>query len=313
MGLDRSAVLDDDDHRYEPYVRPVPAAVVRSARTWAWEGWQVHVERVGSPDARVRMLLIHGAGGNAAALWPFAAHMAACGAEVTVVDLPGYGRTCPVGRQPIRYADWQRLLVDLVEAEHDDRPLLAVGASMGGMLAVDTAALSGRVSRVVATCLLDGTRPDVRAAVVRAPWLATLGIPVLRRAPSPLARLRVPVRWLAPMRAISNHAGLTAEVLRDRHGGGGAMPLRWFRGFLEAGPAVPPREYAGPPVLLVHPGEDRWTPAALSVRFLEQLAAPTRSVTLPGCGHFPVEEPGFSALLDEVRTEIELALAGRPD
>lgn len=311
--MERDATLDAEDRRYEPYAPAIPAGVPRTARTWTWEGWQVHVERVGSPDAPVRMVVIHGAGGNAAALWPFAAHLATCGAEVTVVDLPGYGRTRPVGRQPIRYADWQRLLVDLVEVERDDRPMLVLGASMGGMLAVDTAAVSGRVSRVVATCLLDATRPEVRAAVVRAPWLATLGIPVLRRVPGALARLRVPVRWIAPMRAISNHPGLTAEVLRDRRGGGGTMPLRWFRDFLEAGPVVRPEAYDGPPVLLVHPGEDRWTPSGLSTDFLESLPVPTRCVTLAGCGHFPVEEPGFSTLLDEVRAEIQLALGGCPD
>ena len=71
------------------------------------------------------MLLVHGAGGNAAAMWPYAAHLSRLGARVTVVDLPGYGRTIRVrrGRRSVSYGDWQQLLVDLVGREHDAQQL----------------------------------------------------------------------------------------------------------------------------------------------------------------------------------------------
>ena len=82
------------------------------------------------------------------------------------------------------------------------------------------------------------------------------------------------------------------------------MPLGWFRSFLEAGPAVPPESYGGPPVLLVHPGSDRWTPTGISSRYLSRLAGNHRLVELEGCGHFPVEEPGFQKFLDIVRAEV---------
>lgn len=300
-----------EDDRYERHVRPLPQPVRRVREDWDWSPadgrseWLLNVEHVGTDDAPVRMILVHGAGGNAAAMWPFAAHLSLLGARVTLVDLPGYGRSTQVdgSRGNVRYPDWQQVLVDLVQREHDDRPLVLVGASMGGMLALDAATLTGLADRVVVTCLLDVTRPEVRAGIVRWQWLA-LGLPLLGLARGPLARVPVPIRWLTPMATISNSPGLSAEVLRDRRGGRGAMPLGFYRSFLATGPAVPPETMTGPPVILLHPDEDRWTAPELSEEFLARIAGPTRAMRLAGCGHFPVEVPGFQQLLDEVAAEV---------
>lgn len=302
---DRGVSYTVADSRYEPYIRPVDPGVGRVAEAWKWRRWDVHLEHVGCPEAPVRMLLVHGAGGNAAAMWPFAAHLSQLGALVTLVDLPGYGRTRPRGRGRISYKDWQRLLADLAERIDDNRPLLLLGASMGGMLALDTAAVSGRGDRVIVTCLLDVTDLEVRSAIVHAPWMARASSPILRLIKGPLRQVPLPLRWVAPMRKISNDQELSAQVLRDPRGGGGSMPLGWFRSFLEAGPAVPPEAYGGPPVLLVHPGYDRWTPTRISAQYLSRLAGSHRLVELAGCGHFPIEEPGFQQFLDVVAMEIE--------
>lgn len=299
-----SVSFDGSDRRYEPYVRAVPHTVERAAEAWDWRGWSIHVEHVGDPAAAVRMLLVHGAGGNAAAMWPIAAHLAAAGARVTVLDLPGYGRTRPAWQRAVRYEDWQHLLVDAVRRVDDGRPLILVGASIGGMLALDAAALSRRGDLVVATCLLDVTDARVRRAIVRAPWMGSLAGPLLRLVAGPLRWVPLPMRWISPMERISNSPGLAAEVLRDARGGRNAMPLGWYRSFLQRGPAVPAERYAGPPVLLAHPAEDRWTPTELSAAYLRRLPVPTRLVELTGCGHFPVEEPGFQQLLDVVGAEI---------
>lgn len=245
-------------------------------------------------------------------MWPFAAHLSQLGALVTLVDLPGYGHTQPVGSGQVSYQDWQELLVDLAERIADDRPLLFVGASMGGMLALDTAAGSGRGDRVIATCLLDVSDLEVRSVIVRAPWVARASKPFLRFVRGPVQRLSLPLRWIAPMRKISNDPRLSAQVLRDRRGGGGSMPLGWFRAFLEAGPAVLPESYSGPPVVLVHPEDDRWTPARISIKYLSRLAGEHRFIEIAGCGHFPIEEPGFQQILDVVGQEIESVISTEP-
>lgn len=299
-----------DEARYERHVRPLPRPVLRVREAWTWADhtgaeWHLNVEHVGAEDAPVRMVLVHGAGGNAAAMWPFAAHLSLLGARVTVLDLPGYGLSRQVSgrRGDLLYADWQDALADLLHREDDHRPLVLVGASMGGVLALDAAARTGLADRVLVTCLLDVTLPEVRAGIVRWPWLGA-GLPLLRLARGPLARVRLPMRWVTPMATISNSPGLSAEVLRDTRGGRGAMPLGWFRSFLATGPAVAPETISQPPVILLHPDEDRWTAPELSEAYLARIAGPTRSVQLEGCGHFPVEEPGFGQLLAEVSTEL---------
>ncbi len=93
--------------------------------------------------------MVHGSGGHSGALWPLAALLADRGLDVAAVDLPLYGRTSTRNPERVRYADWVQLLVDLVEAEHDDRPLMLFGRSMGGMLAYEVGARSSRVAALL--------------------------------------------------------------------------------------------------------------------------------------------------------------------
>ena len=92
-----------NNHRYEKHIPALLGeAVLRSTSIWRWRDSDVHVEHIGNPDAPVRMLLVHGAGGNSAAMWPYAAHLSKLGAHVTVPDLPGYGETTTA--HPEQYA-----------------------------------------------------------------------------------------------------------------------------------------------------------------------------------------------------------------
>ena len=122
--------------------------------------------------APLRVLLLHGGGGHSALVWPLGAILANEGFEVLAPDLPQYGRTRVAGPGRVRYQDWVDLICDLVTTETDDdpRPLVVLGASLGGMLAYEVASRTGRVAAVVATCLLDlAGDPDARRAVARTP------------------------------------------------------------------------------------------------------------------------------------------------
>lgn len=82
------------DNRYEKHIPVVGLEKPqRTSSTWQWRDSRVHLEHVGDPESAVRMILVHGAGGNSAAMWPYAAHLSKLGAYVTVPDLPGYGKT----------------------------------------------------------------------------------------------------------------------------------------------------------------------------------------------------------------------------
>lgn len=295
---------------HEAYLRQLPAELhpdppPRRASTWWRHGEaDVHVERIGDPDAPRRAVLLHGAGGHAAAMWPFAAAAASRGMHVVVPDLPGYGRTRVPRLGAVRYADWIALACDLLLAERKahDGPLLLVGASLGGMVAYDVATRTGAADRVVVTCLPDPRDPVVRRHVTRFPGLGAVARPALRVLAGPLADLSVPVRWLTNMRAISNSPKLVELVVRDERGGGGRIPLGFLRSFLESAPAVAPEDATGPPFVLAHPAQDRWTPTAMSLRFFDRIAAPKELLLLENAGHYPVESPGAHQLVDAIAT-----------
>ena len=277
-----------------PALRPDPLPP-RVAEVWRWRGHDVHIERTGDEHAPVRLLMLHGAGGNSGLLWPVAAAAAARGCHVVVPDLPGYGRTRVRRPGAVRYPDWVGLACDLVRAEKSDRPLWILGASMGGLLAYEAATRTGLVDRVIATCLFDPREPLVRRHIGR---LGPLGAHALRLARGPLGNVRVPIRWVANMRAISNDPAVTALVLADRRGGGNRVPLGFLRTFLWSAPAVEPEDATAPEIVLAHPAEDRWTPVAASLPFYERLATPKKLVLLPDGGHLPVEPRAVAALLD---------------
>lgn len=244
------------------------------------------------------MLVIHGSGGHSGALWPLAALIAEHGLDVAAVDLPLYGRTTSPDRGAVRYPDWVRLLVDLTEAEHDDRPLILFGGSMGGMLAHEVAARSPRVAAVAATSLLNPRDWRVRTRLTRFGWLGVAGGPFLSLARGRLATVMIPMRWVANFSKMSRNPELSLLCARDPLGGGALVPLGFLSSFLSYRHASP--ESARTPVTLVHPSKDAWTPAELSLRFFRRIATPGRVVMLPECGHFPIEEPGVGELVSEM-------------
>ncbi|NMM91280.1 alpha/beta hydrolase [Rhodococcus sp. SRB_17] len=272
---------------------------------WNWSNRQIHVARASRPDASVRVMGIHGAGGHAEALWPFAALAADEGVEVIFPDLPLYGYTVEPQPSLVRYGDWIDMLCDFVNAERaaDPRPLILFGASMGGMMAYEIAARTGQVAAVLATCLLDPADPDARAAAAR--WG-----PLGRAAPTllpPLVRfgggVPLPIKWLVRMNRISNDPALSILCSFDPRGGGVRVPLGFLADWF-AYKHTPPEEFTAAPVTLIHPAADRWTPPQLSQRFLARVAAPTESVLLDNCGHFPIEEPGLTQLAAAARSVV---------
>jgi alpha-beta hydrolase superfamily lysophospholipase len=156
------------------------------------------------------------------------------------------------------------------------------------------------VAHLLATCLLDPSDPICWPALSRWGGAATVSIlhPLMATLVSKprFARLRVPIRWIAPMRAIANQPALARLCQEDARGGGSRVPLGFLASFWFSKPEIPPEEFREPPVTLVHPANDRWTPPAMSLTFLRRIAAPTHHVPLEGCGHFPVEEPGLTTL-----------------
>lgn len=293
--------------------RHAAASRTISSTWWRWRDHQVHIARPApAPNAApagqlfdgrgrsldrspVRLLVIHGAGGHSGALWPIASLLAEQGFDVAAVDLPLYGRTLSLDPRAVRYQTWVDLLIDLLDTEHDGRPVILLGASMGGMLAYEAAARSPYAAAVGATSLLDPQDRRVRARLTRFGPLANLGAPLTRLLSQEAERRMVHMRTVADFTKMSRDPGLASMCARDPLGGGARVPLGFLRSFLDH-VHVPGAEM-NTPVTLLHPTDDAWTPVELSIRFLQRIAAPTDAVMLRGCGHFPIEEPGVSDLL----------------
>lgn len=294
MDIDRYAAFLPADRR---------GRIAGPRQTWMdWRGRRVHIARGGDPNtANARGILVHGGGGYSGALWPLAGLVAGnrdgIGVEILAPDMPLYGYTEEPDPGRVRYPDWIDLLCDIIAAERarDDRPIILFGASMGGMIAYEAAHRTGAVDAVLATCLLDLTDPAALAAVSRIKIAGPLTGPILRVAGSLLGSVRVPIRLLADMSAMSRDPGLSTLCATDPRGGGVSVPLGFLSSWLTY-EHTPPERYRGAPVTLVAPAADTWTPPELSVRFLERIAGPTRVELLENCGHYPIEEPGLSRL-----------------
>lgn len=281
-----------------------------TATRWAWRGHDVRILRRGDGQAPVRVLLVHGGGGHAEALWPLASLIRADVADLAAVDLPLYGSTLPADPSAVRYDDWVELLVDLIAAEDDNRPLVLLGASMGGLLSVEAAELSGRVATAVVTCLLDPADWRARRAMTRFGPLGVLGAALPRRLPHRLARQLIPMSWVADLGAMSRDPGLTRLCATDPRGGGVQVPADFLASYLRYPHTRP--EQVETPVLLAHPARDGWTPAEISVRWLRRSPAQAGIRLLAECGHFPVEEPGLGHLIEEVEKTCLGLVADQP-
>lgn len=115
---------------------------------------------------------------------------------------------------------------------------------------------------------------------------------------SALARMMIPISWVANLPRMSRTPALTRLCATDPLGGGARVPIGFLTSYVAYHHTAP--EQMATPVTLVHPSHDDWTPVDLSVRMLRRVAAPTSMVLLRGCGHFPVEEPGLDDLLGAV-------------
>jgi alpha-beta hydrolase superfamily lysophospholipase len=74
-------------------------------------------------------------------------------------------------------------------------------------------------------------------------------------------------------------------------------------------PPVEPERFATCPVLLAHPGNDAWTPLAVSRPFFDALRVPKELVVLENAGHLPIEEPGLTQLRSALTSFLRACVA----
>ena len=183
-------------------------------------GERLYYAQAQSPDARLAMVLVHGAGENHL-VWP-ASLRRMDGATVYALDLPGHGKSGGQGRASI--ADYVTVLLSWLDALDVQRAVIA-GHSMGGAIAQQfalshpsrTAGLilvaTGARLRVF-QAILDGILTDTNATldlVTRYAWGPN--------APEQMAQLgRVQMAEVNPQITANDYAACNAFDVMDRLG-----------------------------------------------------------------------------------------------
>lgn len=300
---------------YTQFLDPAQQTRVSAASsTWFdWHTYRVHVARRVMPDAPLRVLVFHGAGGHSGALWPLISSVLHDQTvDIAAIDLPLYGRTICPARKQVRYEDWVALGQDWVTSQADGRPLLLLGASLGGMLAYEIAARlapSTNIMGVVATCLLDPSRREVQRHLTRFGRLGVAGPALCRLVRGPLRHTMIPMAWIANLDAMSLNPALCGHCAADPLGGGSRVPLGFLCSYLQF--RHTPAAHNPTPIHLLHPELDGWTPPQLSLAVLDQAGGPREYRVLRGCGHFPVEQPGIADLTAYLAALIDAGVTHR--
>lgn len=264
---------------------------------WSWNGLEVHLDRLAVPEAKIKVIVLHGAGAYGRVMAPASVIAQRHGFETVSPDLPGYGLTA-VPRERFAYPLWVDCVSDLIDAEvaRDRRPVVLFGVSLGGLLAYQAAARSKKVVGLIATTLADPREPAVRQGFARTKLLGSAGLWLLQNLQPVTDGLPMPMRFMSKMNNISNVPALSQLCSHDRLGGGNWVPARFLRTLMSTAPDIEPEDFRVCPVLLTHPGVDRMTEISLSRRFFDRLAAPKKMVVLEGASHMPTEQPGVDQM-----------------
>ena len=180
------------------------------------------------------------------------------------------------------------------------------------MLAYHVAAKNAKVGAVVATTLADTRNDDVKRAMIKMEWSIGITKWFLSLWPTVLGYIRVPMAKFAKMDHISNDPAFERVYSEDLLGGKTWMPLSFLSTMQNYDPDLEPQDFQTP-LLLAHPGKDRWTPQHLSDYFFNQVKGPKKKVVLENCGHAPIEQPGASTLIHSTVAFLEEHLSKRSE
>jgi alpha-beta hydrolase superfamily lysophospholipase len=269
---------------------------------WNWNNNKVHVDHYKCEASPVRIVMLHGVGGNGRLLSFIAAPLHRSNLELIALDLPGYGLT-KMNDKIITYKHWIEMGRDFLDKEqqNDPRPIILFGLSAGGMLTYQVACLNKKIKGIIVTTLLDQRLMEVRRYSAIYPWMARLMGPFLKTASAIMPGVLIPMKKVANMKAIVNNKELLSLLINDPTSSGTKVSIAFINTLLEAYPEIEPEEFDLCPMLLAHPEKDLWTPVEISELFFNRLHKINKQlVILENAGHFPIESPGLQQLEENI-------------
>lgn len=271
-----------------------------------WRNSRIHIERFENPASKVKVIMHHGVGTNGRLLsLSTGAALARQGLEVIAVDMPLYGMT-ENNERLVTYDDWIDVSLQFIdhESKADDRPIILYGLSAGGMLTYHVAALEPRVRGIIGMCFLDLRDIRVRSIISPFPFASVVeragGSLFKLLARTPFRSVRVPMKWVSKMSALTNNNEAQKLLINDKLSAGASIPIAFLGSAFSYTPNIEPEDFLNCPVLLTQPGDDRWTPLSASSDFFERLACPKEIVMLQDAGHYPMEATGLGQMRDAI-------------
>ena len=197
---------------------------------WPWRGTNVHLDRLDAEDAPLKVVVLHG-GGTGRLVSALGAIVHGLGYSYVAPDLPGFGLTVPGPDYDPHYGSWVALVVDLLAREQarDGLPVVAFGGSLGGLLAYNVAAASGKVRGIIATTLADPRDAAARDALARSKLWSRLGYVVMNALPGLAGRFDVPARMISRMKWMTNDPTFSRIFIEDPLVGGARINLEFYR------------------------------------------------------------------------------------
>ncbi len=130
---------------------------------------------------------------------------------------------------------------------------------------------AGPIAGVIATTLADPRPPLVKRQFARNALVLHAMMPLLPICAPLIGRLRLPVKWFTKMDAMSNNPSLNRLVADDPYGGGVRVPVAFMQSIFAVRPSIEPEDFDQCPILLAHPGNDRWTGFESSRQFFDRI------------------------------------------
>ena len=269
---------------------------------WQWKDYNIHIDRMPNDRSPVKVIILHGAGGNGRIIGFFGKYLNEIGYEYIAPDLIGYGLTKNQKNINIKYDEWVNCVSDLIDEEvkKDNKPIVLFGLSVGGMLAYQVASKNSNVKGIIVTTLADPREKHVRDDLSKNLFLSRVGLPIGKLTKPISDHIKLPIKWLCKMDRITNDKEFSKVFANDKLAGGSKVKLRFLRTFMDFNPDKEPEEFDNCDVLYLQPEKDTWTTLETSKPFFDRLKGEKKIVLLENCGHAPYEENGLTTMKNEI-------------
>lgn len=273
------------------------------------KSFSVHIDKYESKrKTNVTIVIFHGVGGNGRLLSFLAVPLFNAGYDVICPDLPGYG----FSKYEIypKYVDWIEIGSEIIQDEiKKNKKVIVMGLSAGGMLAYNISCMNKEVSGLIVTNILDNRIEEVKCYSAKNKFQAKYGIKILNIMPEFIKNIKVPISMVTNMNGLVNSKEILKLLKNDKRGAGSFVQIGFLLSMMNSKPVLEPEQFENIPVLLCHPGNDKWTPMKISELFFDRIKAQKTKISLENCGHFPIELPGKMNMEREIINFINLTTA----